>query len=188
MAESRDNMALVLDSPSHRNYDGAGPDGNILKTSLKLVLFFALAVSVPAQPPAADHAADHAAGNSRQVVERHIKGMQTGNVDMAVSPYAEDAVVMTPPGAFPPGTKSLEPGIAIGKPEIRKFFASLLNADHGVAAKGMIWHLDDAPEGGVVMHWTQMKGTPQQVDGVDLYMVRDGKIISQVVSLNAPKK
>ncbi len=156
---------------------------NVLKTSLKLISFLALAVLVPAQP-----AMDHTAVTPRQAVERHIKGMQTGNVDMATEPYAEDAVVMTPPGSFPPGTKSLEPGIATGKSDIRKFFASLLNADHGVAAKGMIWHLDPTPEGGIVMHWTQLKGTPQQVDGIDMFMVRDGKIIFQAIGLNAPKK
>ena len=137
----------------------------------------------PAQP-----ATDHPAVMPRQVVERHIKGMQAGNADMAVEPYADDAVVMTPPGSFPAGTKSLEPGIAIGKPAIRKFFASLLDADHGAAAKGMIWHLDVTPQGGVVMHWTQLKGTPGQVDGIDMFMVRDGKIVFQAIGLNAPKK
>src|SRR6185437_2101002 len=119
-------------SPSHQNHDARLGTRNVLKTSLKLILFFALAVLGTAQP-----ATDHSAVTPRQLVERHVKGMQTGNPDMAVEPYADDAVVMTPPGAFPPGTKSLEPGIAIGKANIRKFFASLLNADHGVAAKGM---------------------------------------------------
>jgi ketosteroid isomerase-like protein len=157
--------------------------GNILKTSLKLTLFLALAVSAPAQS-----AADHSAVTPRQVVERHIKGMQAGNADMAAEPYADDAVVMTPPGSFPPGTKSLEPGIAIGKPNIRKFFASLLDPDHGAAAKGMIWHLDVTPQGGIVMHWTQLKGTPRQIDGIDMFMVRDGKIAFQAIGLNAPKK
>lgn len=157
--------------------------GNILKTSLKLILFLALAVPGPAQPPA-----NHPAVTPRQVVERHIKGMQAGNADMAAEPYADDAVVMTPPGSFPPGTKSLEPGIAIGKPNIRKFFASLLDPDHGAAAKGMIWRLDATPQGGVVMHWTQLKGTPRQVDGIDMFMVRDGKIVFQAIGLNAPKK
>jgi len=142
-----------------------------------------LAVLGSAQP-----AADHPAVTPRQVVERHIKGMQAGNADMAVEPYADDAVVMTPPGSFPPGTKLLEPGIAIGKPNIHKFFASLLDADHGAAAKGMIWHLDATPQGGVLMHCTQLKGTPQQVYGIDMFMVRDGKIVFQAVSLNAPKK
>jgi hypothetical protein len=157
--------------------------GNILKTSLKLVLFLALSVSGPAQS-----APQHPAVTPRQVVERHIKGMQAGNTDMAVEPYADDAVVMTPPGSFPPGTKSLEPGIAIGKPNIHKFFASLLDPDHGAAAKGMIWHLDVTPQGGVVMHWTQLKGTPRQIDGIDMFMVRDGKIVFQAIGLNAPKK
>jgi ketosteroid isomerase-like protein len=154
-----------------------------LKTSLRLIIFFALAALGPAQ-----QATDHPASTPRQAVERHVKGMQTGNVDMAVEPYADDAVVMTPPGSFPPGTKSLEPGIATGKPDIRKFFASLLNADHGAAAKGMIWHLDVTPQGGVVMHWTQLKGTPRQIDGIDMFMVRDGKIVFQAIGLNAPKK
>src|SRR6185437_2750669 len=165
------------------NHDGRLGMGSILKTSLELILFLALAVPGPAQSAAA-----HPAVTPRQVVELHIKGMQAGNATMAAEPYAEDAVVMTPPGSFPPGTKSLEPGIAIGKANIRKFFASLLNADHGVAAKGMIWHLDVTPQGGVVMHWTQLKGTPQQVDGIDMFMVRDGKIVFQSIGLNAPKK
>ena len=162
---------------------GSSRTGDILKTSRKLVCFFGLAMLSPAQP-----ATNHPAEMPRQVVERHIKGMQAGNADKAVEPYADDAIVMTPPGSFPPGTKSPEPGIAIGKPGIRKFFASLLDADHGAAAKGMIWHLDVTPQGGVVMHWTQLKGTPQQVDGIDMFMVRDGKIVFQAIGLNAPKK
>lgn len=68
-----------------------------MKTSRKLVCFFGLAVLSPAQP-----ATDHPAVMPRQVVERHIKGMQAGNADKAVEPYADDAVVMTPPGSFPP--------------------------------------------------------------------------------------
>jgi len=147
------------------------------------MFLFVLAASGPGPAAAYD-----AALTPRQSVERHIKGMQTANMDMAVETYAEDAIVMTPPGAFPPGTKSLAPGIAIGKSEIRKFFTSLVSQDHGAAAKGMVWQLDTAPQGGIIMHWTQLKGTPQQVDGIDVFMVRDGKILFQSIGLNAPKK
>jgi len=148
-----------------------------------LLFLFVLAAS--GQGPAS---AQNAALTPRQSVERHIKGMQTANMDMAVEPYADDAVVMTPPGGFPPGTKTLAPRIAIGKADIRKFFTSLMTPDHGAAAKGMVWQLENAPQGGVIMHWTQLKGTPQQVDGIDVFMVRDGKIVFQAISLNAPKK
>jgi len=123
----------------------------------------------------------------RQLVERHIKGVQTGDLDMAVQDYADDAVVMAPPGAFPAGTASLESSVVIGKANIRKFVASLMDKEHAAGAKGMIWRLESAPEGATVMHWTQFKGTPQEISGMDIFVVRDGRIIFQVVSLNARK-
>jgi hypothetical protein len=40
----------------------------------------------------------------------------------------------------------------------------------------------------VLMKWAQFPGTPKEVAGTDIWVIRGGKIISQVVLVNPPKK
>ena len=39
-----------------------------------------------------------------------------------------------------------------------------------------------------IMHWVQFKGTPKEISGYDVFVVRGGKIVFQTVTLNPTKK
>jgi hypothetical protein len=36
------------------------------------------------------------------------------------------------------------------------------------------------------MHWVQFEGTPKKVSGTDVFVIRNGKVISQSVLVNPP--
>ena len=36
------------------------------------------------------------------------------------------------------------------------------------------------------MHWVQFDGTPQRLSGTDVWVIRNGKVISQTVLLDPP--
>jgi len=38
------------------------------------------------------------------------------------------------------------------------------------------------------MHWVQFKGTPKEISGYDVFVVRSGKIVFQSVTVNPAKK
>ena len=38
------------------------------------------------------------------------------------------------------------------------------------------------------MHWVQFKGTPKELSGTDVFVVRGGKVVFQTVTVNAAKK
>ena len=38
------------------------------------------------------------------------------------------------------------------------------------------------------MRWVQFKGTPKEVSGYDVFVIRGGKVVFQTVTVNAAKK
>ena len=38
-----------------------------------------------------------------------------------------------------------------------------------------------------IMHWVQFGGTPKEVSGYDVFVIRGGKVVFQTVTVNAKK-
>jgi hypothetical protein len=111
--------------------------------------------------------------------------IRTGNVDKLVADYADDAVALTPPGLFssrPP----TEEGIAQGKTEIKKLFQLLCGPKYFTAVKGMDARIEKVSDSVAILHWTQFKGTPQQISGEDVFITKNGKITTQWLGAGVP--
>ena len=135
-------------------------------------------------------AALYAADDAQTLVQRHVDVIRTGNVDKLVADYADDAVVLTPPGLFS-SRPATEEGIGQGKAEIKKLFELLCGPKYFTAVKGMDAHVEKVSDTIAVLHWTQFKGTPQQISGMDVFVTKNGKITTQWLgpgTPDAPKK
>jgi hypothetical protein len=78
--------------------------------------------------------------------------------------------------------------VFIGKENIRKFFAVLTSAESNPAVKSMAATYEIRDDGNALMHWTQWPGTDKEVSGTDVWVIRNGKIVSQTVIVTPPKK
>ena len=119
-----------------------------------------------------------AATTPAQVVAHHVDVIKKGDLEAVMSDYADDAVVVTPPGLMPSAGKT-NPGVFVGKTEVRKVFVLLTDKNHLPDVSSMVSTIESRPDGVAVMHWVQHKGLPNQVAGEDIFLVRDGKVIFQ---------
>jgi hypothetical protein len=116
-----------------------------------------------------------------KVLEHHVAQMKTGNLEAVLSDYAPNAVIVTPPGAM---SKS---GVFIGK-DARTLFAILTNKENLPGNKTMQVSYENLGPDTTLMRWVQYKGTPKQLSGHDVFVVRGGKIVFQTVSIDPPTK
>ena len=116
-----------------------------------------------------------------KVLEHHVAQMKTGNLEAVLSDYAPNAVIVTPPGAM---SKS---GVFIGK-DARTLFAILTNKENLPGNKTMQVSYENLGPDTTLMRWVQYKGTPKQLSGHDVFVVRGGKIVFQTVCIDPPKK
>ncbi|MDB5706758.1 MAG: hypothetical protein JWN66_3874 [Sphingomonas bacterium] len=146
-----------------------------MSTLLKMAAALALLGAVPA------FAADR---TPEQVVKDHVASMKTANVDAVMADYADDAVVITPPGLVPTQQPATGPGVYSGKANARKVFVVLTGKDSIGGIRAMETSVE--PLGGDValLHWMQFRGTPQQVSGIDVFVVRGGRIVVQDIILD----
>jgi len=131
---------------------------------------FALTLALSAPAFAAD-----------KVLEHHVAQMKTGDLEAVLSDYAPNAVVVTPAGAMSPN------GVFIGK-DTRKLFTILTTKDNLPGNKTMQVTYERLASDTTLMRWVQFKGTPKQVSGYDVFVIRDGKIVFQTVAFDAAKK
>lgn len=146
----------------------------------KLILLMALAST----------AALYAADDAQTLAQRHVDLIRVGSVDKLVADYADDAVVIASPGLFS-SRPATEEGFGQGKAEIKKLFELFCGPKYFTAVKGMVAHVEKVSDTIAVLHWTQFKGTPQQVSGTDIFVTKNGKITTQWVGdgiPDAPKK
>lgn len=129
----------------------------------------ALGLALAAAAPA--HAAEPT------VVDHHVASMKAGDLAAVMSDYAQDAVVVTPEGTFSPS------GVFVGA-DVRKVFAILTSKANAPAMQSMQSRFDHPGPGVTVMHWMQFKGTPKQVSGHDVFVVRHGKIEYQSINID----
>jgi len=130
-----------------------------------------------------------AADSSQAVLDRHVAAMKAGNLDGVMADYADNALVIAPHGIAPGQTNVAGNDVFSGKANIRKFFAVLTDKDHNPGAKSMIVTYESRGNDVTLMHWVQFKGKPEQVVGTDTWVIRGGKVITQVVAVDpAPAK
>lgn len=136
------------------------------------IAFAALALVLCVSAPA--FAAD-------KVLEHHVAQMKTGDLEAVLSDYAPNAVVVTPAGMISPS------GVFIGK-DTRKLFSVLTNKENLPGNKTMQVTYETLAPDTKLMRWVQYKGTPKQMSGYDVFVIRGGKIVFQTVSIDPAKK
>jgi ketosteroid isomerase-like protein len=134
---------------------------------------------------AAGMSALHAADSAQTLTQRHVDVIRTGDVDKLVADYADDAVALTPPGLFS-SRPATEEGIAEDKAELKKLFELLCGPKYFTAVKGMDARIERVSDTVAVLHWTQFKGTPQQLSGIDVFVTKNGKIVTQWLGPGTP--
>jgi ketosteroid isomerase-like protein len=115
-----------------------------------------------------------------QVIDHHVANMKAGDLKGVMADYAPDAVVVTPPGL------ANASGVFAG-PDTRKLFAVLTDKDHVPGNRTMTVRYEAAGPDTTIMHWVQFKGTPKQVAGHDVFVIRHGKVQFQSVTVDAAK-
>ena len=116
-----------------------------------------------------------------KVLDRHVASMKSGNLEAVLSDYSPDAVVVTPAGMITPD------GVFVGH-ETRTLFRILTGKDNLPGNKTMQTRYQNAGPDTSIMHWVQFKGTPKEISGYDVFVVRGGKIVFQTVTVNPTKK
>ena len=122
-----------------------------------------------------------AAAADTKVLDHHVANMRAGNLEGVLSDYAPDAVVVVPPGL------ANASGVFVGA-DTRKLFSVLTDKDNLPGIKTMQTRYENAGADTTVMHWVQFKGTPKQVTGHDVFVVRGGKVVFQSVTVDPAKK
>lgn len=120
------------------------------------------------------------------ILDRHVAAMKAGDLPGVMADYADDALVIAPHGIVAGETNVAGFNVFDGKDNISRLFAVLTNKDNAAGMASMTSKYEYKGSDVALMHWVQFEGTPQQVSGTDVWVIRDGKIISQSVLLNPP--
>jgi hypothetical protein len=135
----------------------------------------------------ASTAATTAPADSAEVVlNRHVAAMKAGDLAAVMADYADDALVIAPNGIAPGETNLAGFNAFDGKTNISKLFAVLTNKDNAAGMASMTSKYEPKGSDVTLMHWVQFEGTPKQVSGTDVFVIRNGKVISQAVLVNPP--
>ena len=116
-----------------------------------------------------------------KVLDHHVANMKSGDLEGVLSDYAPDAVVVTPAGMVSPN------GVFVGK-DTRKLFSVLTSKDSLPGNKTMETKYEALAPDTTLMRWVQFKGTPKEISGYDVFVIRGGKVVFQTVVVNAAKK
>jgi hypothetical protein len=167
---------MPLQAPGHRwnrRCDNLGLVKNSLKAALLLICLGAAILQ--------------AADTPKDVVQRHVDTIRKGDLNAVMVDFADDAILVAEPGMFPGSRPATEATANTGKQNIRKFYEMLVDKDHFAAVSGMDPHIEQLSNEVAILHWTQFKGTPKQVTGMDIFVVRNGKIVLQSLYVDPPK-
>jgi ketosteroid isomerase-like protein len=129
-----------------------------------------------------------AADSAQAILDRHVATIKAGDLNGVMADYADNAVVITPAGLVPGQPDVSGTNIFEGKANVRKVFAVLTNKQNNAAIKTMQQTYEFKGSDTILMRWTQFKGTPKQVSGTDIWVIRGGKVITQILLADAPKK
>ena len=139
-------------------------------------------VATTSSPASATKPADSA----EVILNRHVAGMKAGDLAAVMADYADDAVVIAPNGIAPGETNEAGFNVFDGKANISKLFAVLTNKDNAAGMASMTSTFEPKGSDVTLMHWVQFEGTPKKVSGTDVFVIRNGKVISQTVLVNPP--
>jgi ketosteroid isomerase-like protein len=128
-----------------------------------------------------------AADTPKQIVQRHVDTIRKGDVNAVMADFADDAVLVAAPGIFPVGRPASEATATVGKKNIRKFYEMLVDKGHFPAVKSMDPRIEQLSDEVAILHWTQFRGTPQEVTGMDIFVVRNGKVVIQSLYVDPAK-
>ena len=126
--------------------------------------------------------------SAKVILDRHERTIKAGDLAGVMADYADNAVLVAPAGIVKGEKDVVGTNVFDGKANIRKFFAVLTSKESNPAVKSMKVDYEFRSNDVVVMKWAQFPGTPKEVAGTDIWVIRGGKIISQVVLVNPPKK
>jgi ketosteroid isomerase-like protein len=141
----------------------------VLTSTLAAVLCLAGALSTAR---AAD--SEPAAGTPEQIIAHHFATFASGDLDAVMSDYADDAVLIT------------AAGVAHGKAAIRAQFAQLVQAPRAGTPAPQRQRGPDIIEKHFTpnvawLMWVQNRGKPNELRGVETYLIRGGKIHLETV-------
>jgi len=119
------------------------------------------------------------AATPSQVVEHHVAVMKKGDLAAIMGDYAANTVVIAPPGLVR-GQSPKGVGVFVGG-DARRVFATLTDKDHHPGVRTMETSVSPGGPDVARLKWVQFKGTPQQVSGEDIFVVRGGKITYQAI-------
>jgi ketosteroid isomerase-like protein len=141
--------------------------GNV---SIKILFAVAAALALATQPRS-----QAATREPAQIVADHVRAAKAGDISAVIADYADDAVVVTPPGMASPS------GVYSRKAQVREFFAWLTSPPNLPGVKTMETSTEMVAPDVIIMRWIQFKGTQKEVDGRDVFVIRRGKIVFQSV-------
>jgi ketosteroid isomerase-like protein len=157
-------------------------------TILSLSAIAACSVDTSADS-AADSPAVTVADSAEVILDRHLAAMKAGDLQAVMDDYADNALVIAPHGIVPGEANVAGFNVFDGKDNISKLFAVLTNKDNAAGMASMTSTYESKGSDVTLMRWVQFAGTPQELSGTDVWVIRDGKVLSQTVFLNpAPAK
>ena len=152
---------------------------------LVAIVFLSLVVvgcSAETRPATETKAPTAAAATSTTDMEaaiaRHVKNVKAADVEGVLADYADDAILVSPPGLVTPA------GTFVGKDKVREFFVWLATPAVLPGAQSMVTTNEVVGPNTMLFRWTQFPGTPKEVKGYDIFVFRNGKIIFQTTAPN----
>ena len=144
------------------------------------VLSLAAACSTSAPKPAesAASATPTSTADMEASIARHVTNVKAANIDGVMADYADDAILVSPPGLVTPA------GTFVGKNKVREFFVWLATPEVLPGAQSMVTTNEVVGPNTMLFRWTQFPGTPKEVKGYDIFVFREGKIIFQTTAPN----
>ena len=135
---------------------------------------------------AASSTAGSTADSAEVILDRHVAAMKAGDLQAVMDDYADNALVIAPHGIAPGEADMGGFNVFDGKANISRLFAVLTNKDNAAGMASMTTTYEPRGNDVTLMRWVQFAGTPQELSGTDVWVIRDGKVISQAVLVNPP--
>ena len=135
---------------------------------------------------AADSAAAAPADSAQVILDRHVAAMKAGDLKAVMEDYADNALVIAPHGIASGEADMGGFNVFDGKANISRLFAVLTNKDNAAGMASMTTTYEPSGNDVTLMRWVQFAGTPQELSGTDVWVIRGGKVLSQAVLLNPP--
>lgn len=144
------------------------------------------ACSADSSTTAADPDANSTADSAEVILDRHVAAMKAGDLAAVMADYADNALVIAPHGIVSGETDMAGFNVFDGKDNISRLFAVLTNKDNAAGMASMTTTYEPRGNDVTLMHWVQFAGTLQELSGTDVFVIRDGKVISQAVLVSPP--